>query len=1130
MFSDGENTYRSDDGEENRGGGSGVGGTILLILLFFPSWLTGFFVAQLLRVIRLRPSMITLICAAAIGIIASTWSILDFNERFSRYFSSFESAATITSNWTELIAPVVSVYVVLGIIGGWVYCLWQAREIRKKPELLSFTGYWTHNFKYRKTPLQILRKKSKVKGLKEGKYRGDYEAPLGLHEGDDTVVSRLNDEAVLHTVITGGTGSGKAIHKDTLVPVKDKGFMKAGDLMIGDVLYDENAEEAELMEVFQPKVEGHYSLTFSDSAQVKTCAEHLWAVTDFRGGWAVFSSAQLYEKMNDGSAGDGHKFAVKALTQPIAHTDLGTVEERLEIIAQLCAENETTIRSGEVVLSADEKTLSTVSEAASSLGWVAYREERSVSFYPEENIFASAGGASAAASATALERSVGMNRARNTQREIVSVEPIEDNAEDYFCFTVDSPNSLFLITQSYIPTHNTISMLSLIKADITAGRPVFVLDMKRSPDLASKLAKWVAENEEDHDSKFYHFVNGDPESYDIPGSPGQAFYDPLKSGSPTSKADMILGMREYDQASAVYKAAMQRLLNVLFSMTETIRRMRESTGDTDLCSSIDWDNGGVYLLNSAAKTDNFIELLTTVMNKADDQRLAGMAKDLLAETSKRSSMLSHALGELQGQMQTILSSEYGDWLRTEKGSHSIDLFEASRTPGSVVLFSLNSDDEKEFARFVGSVIMADITRVSAMRRNKDISNLINVYIDEFQILVPDSVTDLLEKSRASAMGITLAQQSLSQVIKGVVGDGEAYLQSILDTCSNFIFHYGSGFETAERMSKIVGKHEVEKYSINKRDDRFIFSFNWRNRRQLLVNTSKEDKWVVEPSEFMNLSSPSESNGYRSTAIIIKKSSSDPNFRSKKGATARETWMVPDQEILEKTYIPTNAVTRRIYDERHEELDDYKLLPSSAFTGDMGVDVSADVEKHLKRKKIDALRGIRSPETQGVNAVEEDGSEQWVSDAPQIPEEEPYFPGLEPDVGDYAEPASEQPQRRTGGLPAQPSGNPSPQRSGAPEGFSQLSEEAAEEEDDGDWSLEDLLDDEEEDSAPTQKPAPAKERPSGGLPVPTLSSPPESNTRGGSQALRRRAAQGNQQGQQQGRRKPSGGLPKLPHHG
>lgn len=698
MLSDGENAYVDDGSPQRSGGGKGSLVLTLLVLgiLFLPSFIMGYLTFSLIRHLKLKPQLITLIALLAIGTMALWWNLNDYTQQIIDYFVfadnwqalfELQSWSLLIDNWTYLVGPALIGYFLLGVIGGWFSAMFQARVIRRRPEMKEFQGHWMYKFKYRKTPLEVWRKRQRIKGLKSGRFREEGKAPLGIDVDDDSLVSRYDSEAVQHLLITGGTGTGKSI-----------------------------------------------------------------------------------------------------------------------------------------------------------------------------------------------------------------------------------------------------SMLSLIKKDIEYGLPIIVVDLKRSPDLASKLSKWTHENKGD----FYHFVNGDPENYDIPYSPGQAYYDPLKAGSNTSKQDMVLGMREYDQASAVYKSSMQRVLTVIFNLTSVVRKLREQ-GRTELCENIDWNSGGIYLLSSAAKTDNFIELLNTCAN-LENKKISGMATEVLAEINKRGSNGAHALSELQGQMQTLVASDYGDWLQTAEGERSIDLFTASKTPGNVILFSLNSDDEKEFSRFMGSIIMADITRTSALRRNADAQNPVHIYIDEFQVLIPDNVTDLLEKARASAMGVTLAQQSLSQVMKSVAGGGEAYLESILDTCSSFIFHAGSGFDTAERMAKIVGKHSVEKYSINKRQDRYFFSINWKNDREALASTRLEEEWIIDPSKFMRLSSPTKSNHYKSTAIIIKKASADPRYKNEEGSTVRETWMIPEQEILDKHYNPTNAETKKIYDERHAELEDEELAEIAALSsGEIVVD-------------------------------------------------------------------------------------------------------------------------------------------------------------------------------------------------
>lgn len=714
MFSRDDQLHEDMMDDNRRGGGNGLIFLLVLLgVLFLPSAIVGYLVYSLLRYFRQRVSVVSMVSILALLSLYGWWAIADYTETMREYFSltSFSDVPLLWDNISYLFGPLVIMYLAVGVLGGWLGAAVMAFQLRTNQTLRKFTGRWTHNFEYRRSPFEIIRRRKLIAGLKSGKYRGDQEAPLGLDESVDDIVYRHSDESTQHELITGGTGSGK-----------------------------------------------------------------------------------------------------------------------------------------------------------------------------------------------------------------------------------------------------TVTMLSMIKQNIEAGIPAIIIDLKRSPDMAAKLALWTKQN----GGKFHHFVNGSEESYDIPHSSGQSFYDPLRTGSNTSKADMLLGMREYDTAAAVYKTSMQQLLQILMLMISTVKEKRKQ--GEDICPGIDWDSGGVYEIASAIKTENFIEMLNECAQMEDNPRVSNDAKEVhQILSSSKNSNLAHAMGSLQGQMRTIISSEYGEWMKTEKEGNNIDLYEASTTPGSVVLFSLNSDDEKEFARFVGSIIMSDITRVSATRRNRGDTSLVNIYIDEFQVLVPDSVTDLLEKARASAIGVTLAQQSLSQVMKSV-NNGEAYLQSILDTVSNFVFHAGSGYETAERMSKILGKERVEVLSMSRRQDKFLWSINWSKNRQAMVRSSFEDRWVIDPSEFMNLKSPARSNNYKSEAIVIKKASVDDSFVSDTGgAGAKKVWMIPESEILEKHYEPSNSETQRIFNERHRELDDDELL-AEASASRFGADsLATELQQHLSGDGNNSQHGTEDDE-------------------------------------------------------------------------------------------------------------------------------------------------------------------------
>lgn len=479
----------------------------------------------------------------------------------------------------------------------------------------------------------------------------------------------------------------------------------------------------------------------------------------------------------------------------------------------------------------------------------------------------------------------------------------------------------------------TVTELSLMLSDIKMGRSFTVIDFKKSPEFSSKLAAWCKK----YDRNFYHFVNGKKEKYNVPNSLGQCAYDPLATASPTARADMILGMREYDQASEVYKNYMVQLLQVIFnaldqadrkkykeSLGETILDAKEKSSHSNKVPRIQWDNGGIYQLASV------ISSKTTLDNLADACIGTPIEDDIreVAESFGATKGLGNALNELRGQMRTITASEYGKWLKTGGDEErSINLTELMKEEGNVILFSINSDTEPAFAKYVGTLIFADLNSVSTNLRESGSKDVRSIYVDEFQAVHPTTVKSLLEKARESRLAVTLAQQSLDQVSSSVDKNGESYLNAILDTCSNFIVHAGSTERSATRMSQIIGKDRVTKYTQSNTNDSFLFSFNFFNRRKQVIQTSREEIPIAPPRMFMDLSMPSPENNFRTTAVLVNKNSFDPLFKGQPGGKAREVWMIPDDQVIAKYFIPkedeeeeTYRVEEEIFDEDEPQVE------------------------------------------------------------------------------------------------------------------------------------------------------------------------------------------------------------------
>lgn len=468
---------------------------------------------------------------------------------------------------------------------------------------------------------------------------------------------------------------------------------------------------------------------------------------------------------------------------------------------------------------------------------------------------------------------------------------LDFNEDEVVCrFQAESVKHTFLTGAT--GSGKTISLLSMIYNDIVNGGTSVVLDFKRSPEVAAKLAQWCHEN----DVEFYHFMNGDREKYDIKYSKGQSTYDPLSSGSTTSRADMLLGMREYDTASAVYKTDMQQLLQVLLAMLHY--------ADKEKAKSIKWGEGGFYEIASALQGSNLTELAAACEGTPIQQS----AEELEAESRNRNSGIRHSIIKLQGSIRTIIASNYGQWLKKTDDERTIDLFELTKTGGKVILFSFDSESEPDFAKYIGSIVLTDLTRTSSQRRNAGLKNLVQIYIDEFQSVNPSTVLSLLEKSRDAKMAMTLAQQSFDQIIAAAEKKGEAYLGLILDTCSNFIIHAGATEDSAIKLAKIVGKEDYTKYTSTSNNESFFMSVNFFNKRNQKVQTSVANDWVYSPSNFMKLSMPDETNNFVVTAVVINKKSADPKLRSYNRPIARTVWMIPNKKVTADYYEP------RVFDE------------------------------------------------------------------------------------------------------------------------------------------------------------------------------------------------------------------------
>ena len=96
-------------------------------------------------------------------------------------------------------------------------------------------------------------------------------------------------------------------------------------------------------------------------------------------------------------------------------------------------------------------------------------------------------------------------------------------------------------------------------------------------------------------------------------------------------------------------------------------------------------------------------------------------------------------------------SSYSDWLAAGETPYHINLSELALSDEKpIILFQFNPNEEQEFARYLGNIIMSDLSRASAEKEKRGNKSLFGLYIDECQVLDPNKIATLVEKVRSAS--------------------------------------------------------------------------------------------------------------------------------------------------------------------------------------------------------------------------------------------------------------------------------------------------------------------------------------------------------------------------------------------
>ena len=394
-----------------------------------------------------------------------------------------------------------------------------------------------------------------------------------------------------------------------------------------------------------------------------------------------------------------------------------------------------------------------------------------------------------------LDHKTGLHLARATgygpdnetgHRYITAVRPVK--SRPVRCIKVANDDGLFLAGQQYIPTHNTMSILGMLRDAIALGRPVIFIDLKGGPDVPERLAELAAR----HGRVFRHWLIQDPRApYTGPAS-GPGFYDPLGRGDPSRRKDLLIGSQKWDVEH--YKTVVGNYIQTALNVSDLVPPAVGASSFDELA----------ILLNP-----------TALRQRADMLPVDGAYEELRqAVTGCAVGMGADELSGIRGmanRLRIMTGSTAGAWLRKDpSGTHDINLGKAVRE-GEVVVFSLDSSLYEDTAAQLAGLIVQDLKTLSSELRTNPAKKPVHVVLDEFAAAGSTNVLGLLNKARDANMRVMLSTQALADLTR----NEPQFAEQVLGIVGSFVLQRVNTQHDAEIYAGLTGmvKRHFEKIGI-----------------------------------------------------------------------------------------------------------------------------------------------------------------------------------------------------------------------------------------------------------------------------------------------------------------------------
>lgn len=375
--------------------------------------------------------------------------------------------------------------------------------------------------------------------------------------------------------------------------------------------------------------------------------------------------------------------------------------------------------------------------------------------------------------------------AQNSNSHISTKKPRRQNVDNMSANAIGetvlgnatNTGKVITITDKSLNTHclvvgttgsgKTVTVLNMVESFINRGLPVLYIDGKGTTELGERICAYAQER----------------------GIAGRMFsmtgksvtYNPLYSGSYTSKKDRIIEVREWTQPH--YKTIAEGYLQMVFSALDLLKE------------PVNFLNVAEYMNATALLNLNKSKLRAGEINK----EIADKVSALIKEQNFKQEDLNGLIAEIRN----LARSEIGHLFKVDNANNLI--LEESLKRGEVIYMGLNPLQFPTLAGTLGRLIVNDFKATLDPATPRQTL----VVFDEFGVFSGEQVLNIINQGRSAGVCAVLTVQSTSDIGRTITKNSEQFIEQVFSNCNNYLVHRVNSAKNAETLSQILGTEASE---------------------------------------------------------------------------------------------------------------------------------------------------------------------------------------------------------------------------------------------------------------------------------------------------------------------------------